>query len=275
MRLSSASTAVPATAADLALLPAVGAAVRAAGEQLLGVYSAATRPADRTGIFAAARHNEDLSVGVLRVLRAAARPQAHWVGDDQETTSLPPGEWWAVDAVEGNVNHAHGLAEWCVSVTLLRDNTPVLTAVHQPVPGLTYTAVQGGGAQLNGETLRVSAKTELADAIVATGQAEAGQNDTYRRLGDSIVAMLGRALVVRVTVPSTFPILDVAAGHFDAFWQYETVLPGVAAGVLLVTEAGGVVTDTRGGQWSPGTRDILIAAPGVHAAAIEAISNVG
>jgi myo-inositol-1(or 4)-monophosphatase len=202
------------------------------------------------------------------------RPQAGWVGDDQETIALPPGEWWAVDAVEGNVNHVHGLPEWCVSVTLLRDTVPVLTAVHKPVGALTYTAVRGGGAQLNGQPLHVSAKTELADAIVATGQAEAGQDSTYRRLGDSIVAMLSRALVVRATVPSTFPLLNVAAGHFDAFWQYETVLSGVAAGALLVTEAGGVVTDVQGRPWSPGVRDVLVTAPGVHAAAVDTISNV-
>lgn len=187
-----ASTAPSTTAADFALLPTVVAAVRAAGVALLGLYTAAARPADRTDIFTAARRNEDLSVGVLRGLLADARPQTEWVGDDQETTPLPPGEWWAVDAVEGNVNHIHGLPEWCVSVTLLRDNLPVLTAVHQPVGGLTYTAVQGGGARLNGEPLHASDKIDLADAIVTTGQAEAGQDGTYRRLGDSIVAMLGR-----------------------------------------------------------------------------------
>ncbi|MEU4243172.1 inositol monophosphatase family protein [Actinoplanes sp. NPDC026619] len=76
--------------------------------------------------------------------------------------------------------------------------------------------------------------------------------------------LLDRVLFIRSTVPSTFPQLDLAAGHVDAYWQDECDLVGVAAGVLLVTEAGGVVTDLRGRPWQPGRSDILAAAPGVH-----------
>lgn len=67
-------------------------------------------------------------------------------------------------------------------------------------------------------------------SVVGTGQADAGQADTYRRIGDSITVMLHAALMVRAEVPSTFPALLVAAGHNDAFWQYPPNLPGVAAG---------------------------------------------
>ena len=89
------------------------------------------RPATRDEIFQAGRRNEEVSMAVLKPFLAAARPQAQWVADDQENIALPDGEWWVVDAVEGNVNHVHGLPEWCVSVTLIRDNLPVLTAVYQ------------------------------------------------------------------------------------------------------------------------------------------------
>jgi myo-inositol-1(or 4)-monophosphatase len=75
---------------------------------------------------------------------------------------------------------------------------------------------------------------------------------------------MGTASAVRSTVPSTFPLLDLAAGHVDAYWQYECDLIGVSAGALLATEAGGVVTDLRGQPWQPGRTDILAAAPGVH-----------
>ena len=71
-------------------------------------------------------------------------------------------------------------------------------------------------------------------------------------------------LFIRSTVPSTFPQLDLAGGHVDAYWQYECDVIGVAAGVLLITEAGGVVTDLHGESWRPGRADILAAAPGVH-----------
>ncbi|MBA3946017.1 MAG: 3'(2'),5'-bisphosphate nucleotidase CysQ [Herpetosiphonaceae bacterium] len=259
---------------DRILLAKVIDAVHDAGARLLAVYSPDARPADRSEMFYAGRRNEELSLDSLRAALLAARPEAQWVEDDQETGALPAGEWWTVDAVEGNVNHVHGLPEWCVSVTLLRDTIPVLTAVYQPVGDLTYTAIRSAGAHLNGRPLHTSTKSDLGIAIVTTGQAEAGQESTYRRLGDSITAMLSRALLVRATVPSTFPLLLVASGHCDVFWQYEPVLPGIAAGALLVTEAGGIVSDVHGQSWRPGSTDILATALNLHGPAIEALATV-
>jgi len=259
---------------DPTLLPKVVDAVHDAGARLQALYSTHARPADRGEMLTAGRRNEEASLGALSNALAGARPQARWADDDHETIALPPGEWWVVDAVEGNVNHVHGLPEWCVSVTLIRDGAPVLTAVYQPIGDLTYTALRGGGAYLNGRALHTSAKSDIAAAIVTTGQAETAKDATYRRIGESITAMLGRALLVRATVPSTFPLLFVATGQFDVFWQYDPVLPGIAAGALLVTEAGGVVSDVRGRPWRPGSPDILATAPRLHAAAIDALSHV-
>jgi myo-inositol-1(or 4)-monophosphatase len=262
------------TTEDAAVLTAVVAAVRDAGRRLLARYSTDSRPVDRAGLLAAIDENERNSIDDLRVALAAARPGARWVTDDRETAELPPGEWWAVDAVEGNVNHVHGLPEWCVSATLLRDGVPVLTAVHQPVGDVVHSAIRGGGAFADGRRLRVSAKADLGVAIATTGQAEAGQRETYRRIGESITTMLDKALLVRATVPSTFPMLLVAAGHADLFWQYRPTLPGVAAGALLVTEAGGLVTDLAGAPWRPGSTGILATAPALQAAALATLSTV-
>jgi myo-inositol-1(or 4)-monophosphatase len=262
------------TIEDAAVLEATVAAVRDAGRRLLARYSEDARPADRAALLAAAEENERTSDDELRLALTAARPEAKWLTEELETTELPPGEWWAVDAVEGNVNHVHGLPEWCVSATLLRDGVPVLTAVYQPVPDVLHRAVRGGGAFANGRRLRVSAKSDLGAAVATTGQAEAGQSDTYRRIGASITTMLGAALLVRATVPSTFPLLLVAAGHTDLFWQYRPTLPGVAAGALLVTEAGGTVTDLAGAPWRPGAADVLATAPALHTAALATLSTV-
>ncbi len=106
----------------------------------------------------------------------------------------------------------------------------------------------------------MSAKTEVDAAVVAMTQPRTRNRD----FGDAVAALLDEVLLIRSTVPSTFPQLDVAEGHVDAYWQYECDLVGVAAGVLLVTEAGGVVTDLRGEPWRPGHADVLAAAPGVH-----------
>jgi myo-inositol-1(or 4)-monophosphatase len=111
--------------------------------------------------------------------------------------------------------------------------------------------------------------------VVRDRDPEAGQTGTYRRIGESITAMLGRALLVRASVPSTFPMLLVATGHNDVFCQYEPVLPGVAAGILLVTEAGGTASRIDGSPWAPGVPDVLVATPALHAAAVEVLCGPG
>jgi myo-inositol-1(or 4)-monophosphatase len=260
---------------DAVLLTGVVAAVQNAGTSLLARYTPGARPDSREALFAALSANERVSADMLRAALSTLRPSAGWVDEDLETVPLPGGEWWVVDAVEGNVNHIHGMPEWAVTATLVRDNTPVLAVVNQPVGNLTYTAMRGNGAQLNGRALHASAKTDLSAALAATGQAEAGQTNTYPKIAASVEAMLERALLVRATVPSTFPMLQIAEGHIDVFWQYESVLPGIAAGALLITEAGGRVTGTNGQPWRPGVRDVIAAASGIHAAALAGLPNLG
>ena len=256
------------------LLASVVAAATAAGDRLMADFSPDARPASRADMAVGGRHLEELVLAELRPELASLRPPAGWVDEEMETTPLPPGEWWVVDPVEGAVNYVHGMPEWCVTVTLMRDGRPVLAVVRQPVGDLTYTAVRDAGAHLNGQRLNASAKTSLKAAIAVTGQAEAGQDDTYRRIGESVTAMLSQVLLVRASVPSTFPMLRVATGQNDVFWQYEPVLPGVAAGVLLITEAGGTVTRIDGSAWNPGSRDILATAPALHHAAVGALAAV-
>ena len=268
-------TDTPSRPVDARLLAEVVDVAIAVGDRLLAVYDPASRPADRAQLMELAIRNEAVSGDGLREALGRLRPEARWVEEEQETEPLPDdGAWWVVDNAEGSVNHVHGLPEWGVSITLVEKDEPVLAVFRQPVGDLTYTALRGGGARRNGEVLAVSAKQGLEIAVVGTGQAEAGQAETYARIGRSVAALLGSAFLVRATVPSTFPMLLVAAGHMDAFWQYEPVLPGVALGALLVREAGGVVTQADGAPWRPGSDSILVAAPGVHAAALDALAKV-
>lgn len=259
---------------DATLLPAVVRVARAAGERLLAAFAPDARPQDRTQMFAAARRNEEAASDGLREALETLRPGARWLPEEFETGALPAGEWWVVDAVEGNVNHVHGMSEWGISIALVHDGEPVLAVVHQPVGDLTTSALRGGGVHANGQRLQVSAKSALDAAIVVTGQAEAGQRETHARIGASIAAMLDHALLVRTTVPSTFPMLLVAAGRNDVFWQYAPVLPGVAAGVLFAVEAGGIASRIDGSPWRPGSPDILVAAPALHAAAVRVLAGL-
>jgi myo-inositol-1(or 4)-monophosphatase len=256
---------------DAYLLEQVTKVAVEAGGRLLAVYSPDARPADRGELMKAARRNEEVASAGLREALRALRPGARWLEEENETGELPAGQWWVVDDAEGSVNHVHGLPEWGVSISLVIDGVPELGVFHQPVADLTYTARRGQGAYRNGQPLTVSRKSGLELAIVGTGQAEAGQAETYQRIGRSITALLGQAFLVRATVPSTFPLLLVAGGQLDAFWQYEPVLPGIALGILLATEAGGIATAVDGSPWAPGSGTVLVAAPGVHAAMVSAL----
>ena len=264
---------------DLELLSAVAQVAAEAGDRLLAAYSPGARPADRGELLKAAARNEEVSSAGLREALHALRPGARWLEEENEAGPLPDGEWWVVDNAEGSVNHVHGMPEWGVSITLVADGVPLLGAFRQPVGGLTYTALRGhgayrgSGAYLGGQRLAVSAKSGLDLAIVGTGQAEAGQAETYARIGRSVTALLGRAFLVRATVPSTFPLLLVAEGHTDAFWQYEPVLPGIALGILLATEAGATVSAVDGAPWTPASDTVLVAAPGVHASMVAALAE--
>ncbi|WP_244170374.1 inositol monophosphatase family protein [Amycolatopsis tolypomycina] len=172
----------------------------------------------------------------------------------------------------GNVNAVHGMPGWNIGVSLVRDGRPVLAVLYFPVADELFTATEGGGAHLNGERLRVSAKTALDGALAGTGQAQPGHDAAlFARMGDSFAAMSAAALYVRISVPVTHQLAQVAAGRMDLHWQFDNVRSH-AAGVLLVQEAGGVVTDLDGGPWDIAGTSYLAAAPGVHAAALRVLT---
>ncbi|WP_224363950.1 inositol monophosphatase family protein [Hyalangium versicolor] len=266
---------MPTLADDETLMHTTVAAVQAAGRHLKNRFSFDARPGSRDAILAALQANDVESLGILRRLLTEARPGAGWVEDELETGALPPGEWWVIDPVEGNINHIHGMPNWCVTATLVRDNIPVLTGVYLPMTGHTYTAVRGGGAYLDGVRLHASGKTKLDAALVGTGQAMPGEDrDTYRRIGQSVTAMLESALVQHVSVPATLQLIHIADGRMDVFWQYSQVRSGLLAGALLVEEAGGRITDTHGRPWSLTSADFLAAAPSLHSAAVNVLSAI-
>ncbi|GGJ36546.1 inositol monophosphatase family protein [Deinococcus roseus] len=264
------------TTTDQMLLAQMVSAAQTAGGALLARFSRQSRIRTPEELQLALQTNDEVSLSILQPLLTAARPQAGWVKEEMETGLLPVGEWWMLDPVEGNINHIHGLPEWCLTITLIRDNRAVLTVVHVPLSGDTYAAQQGGGATLNGQPLSTSQKTDFSIAMVSTGQSEPFESEaTRQRMGESISAMTGEWRVLRASVPTSFHLMQVAAGHTDVFWEYSQVRSGLMPGLLLVTEAGGLVTDTHGNPWTPESPDFLAAAPGVHGWAVQVLSGIG
>ncbi|QKW22677.1 3'(2'),5'-bisphosphate nucleotidase CysQ [Kitasatospora sp. NA04385] len=262
------------TAPGADLLARTADAVRAAGAVLRERFGDVVPHRTRAELMDALAANDAAVLEVLRPALARLRPDARFVADELAGGALPPGEWWVVDPAEGNVNHLHALPDWAVTATLVRDNRPVLTAVHLPLTGETYTALTGAGAHLDGRPLKVSRTTDLGLSLVATSQARPDEDEeVVRRTGSAITAMLLDALVVRTSVPATLHLLNVAAGRIDAFWQFAGARADLLPGALLVTEAGGQVSDAEGRPWTPESDSFLAAAPGVHAPAVTTLSR--
>lgn len=139
------STAMP-FAADTTLLPDATAAVKTAGLTLRDRHTTYARGVSLNEVVDEIHANDDAVLGVLREPLLRARQGSRWAEDELAGGALPPGEWWVVDPAEGNINHVHGMEDWAITATLVRDNRPVLTVVHLPLTGDTYTAVTGGGA---------------------------------------------------------------------------------------------------------------------------------
>jgi myo-inositol-1(or 4)-monophosphatase len=258
---------------DTSLMAEVEAAVRKAAKPLADAFSREARPQDMAHLLAMLDANDELVLEQLRPALQTLRPEAGWIEDEDEGGALPPGEWWLVDPVEGNVNHIHGLTEWGISVVLVRDAEPCLAVMHLPLANDTYTAISGKGAQLNGVPISVSVKKSLSAALVATGQARPNEDaDTYRRIGGAVTAMLGAALLVRVSVPSTTLLAEVAAGRLDLFWQHSQVRAGLLAGALLVREAGGVVSDLSGQPWTVESHDFVAGSRALQQSALSVLA---
>ncbi|WP_433796717.1 inositol monophosphatase family protein [Actinoplanes sp. CA-252034] len=250
------------------LLTVVTAAVHTAAAL---VTRPSTTPTTGAELMAALAANDDAVSGVLRPALTAALPGSQWTSDEHGSGPMPGGDWWVVDPVGGNMNAVQGMPDWNIGVSLVRDGRPVLAVLYMPVAGETFTAVAGHGASANGVPLRVSAKTDLSLALTGTGQARPGREaDRADRAGAAVAAMMRQALYVRVSVPVGHLLAQVAAGRMDVHWQFDNLRSHIAP-VLLVREAGGTVTDLDGKPWDITSDGYLAAAPGVHAAALEAL----
>jgi len=155
---------------------------------------------------------------------------------------------WVFDPVDGTTNYAHGLPIFCASLALEIDGRADVGAVYDPSRRELFTAERGVGAFLNGAPLRVSSTETLLDSLLVTGFPYDVHKQT-RDLLEMFGAFLGTARAVRRLGSAALDICYVAAGRMDGFWELGLNAWDIAAGVLLVQEAGGTVTDLDGGPF--------------------------
>lgn len=163
---------------------------------------------------------------------------------------------WIVDPIDGTTNFAHDFPVYCVSVAMWENKKPQVAVVIEVNRNEEFTAVSGEGARLNGEIITVSDTKDSCDGFVGTGfpYNDLSLIDSYLKLFRHLVEELQG---LRRPGAATFDLCCVACGRFDGFYEYSLHAWDVAAGALLVKEAGGVVTDWNGGDsWLFGQRII-------------------
>lgn len=170
---------------------------------------------------------------------------------------------WIVDPLDGTTNYVHGLGSYGVSLALERAGRLLVGTVYDPVADECFSALRGGGAWLNGRRLAASSVRRLREALVAVSFP--ARIDRHAPQIGQFVEVLLEAQAIRRLGSSALNLCYVAAGRLDAFWAEETCIWDVAAGVLLVEEAGGMVTAIGGGPFELNEpRPLAAATPELH-----------
>lgn len=204
---------------------------------------------------------------VVRQTIQKAFPDHSLIGEEDPPDQSPPERQsdfrWIVDPLDGTTNYFHQVPFFSVSLALERCGEALVGAVYNPISGECFTAAAKHGAFLNGVALRTSDVRTMSEALIATGFPPAVTPDgPDLRLFNEIVLM---SQSVRRTGSAALNLAYVAAGRFDAGWSFSTKIWDVAAGALLIQEAGGVVTSFSGGRRSPDMGEFLVAAtPELH-----------
>lgn len=201
-------------------------------------------------------------------------PDHAFLGEESGASSSSDGasHRWIVDPIDGTTNFAHGLALFCVSIALEIDGQVAVGAVYDPMADELFTAERGQGARLNGRLLRVTTEAELVNALLVTGFPYAPGDRRAEQL-EVFAALLAEAQAVRRLGSAALDLCLVAAGRFDAFWEQGLQPWDVAAGALIVQEAGGLVTSYDGAAFDPFARQIVASNGPVHGKVLDVIAR--
>ncbi len=213
---------------------------------------------------------EDVIRGRLQEFFPSHRILAEERGGDE--WQRPGAPIWLIDPLDGTNNFAHGFPHVGVSLALLEEQQPVVGVIHDPLRDETFVATAGGGATLNGEAIHVTKVDELAEAFLATGfpyDRRTALDNNVERLDH----FLRRSQGVRRAGAAVLDLSYVACGRFDGFWEIRLHPWDVAAGVLIVREAGGEATNFAGGRECVSGQRILASNGRIHEQMLQVIEK--
>jgi myo-inositol-1(or 4)-monophosphatase len=180
---------------------------------------------------------------------------------------------WIIDPLDGTTNYAHGFPVFCVSMALQRNGEIIAGCIYNPMLDEMFTAEAGSGAFLNGGRLRVSAVRDFSKSFLATGFPYDLRTDRNNNI-NYFVSLAKRTLAVRRAGSAALDLAYTAAGRFDGFWELKLHPWDTAAGLLLVREAGGEVSDIHGGEYCLNSKSIAASNGLIHAELIAQLTGI-
>jgi myo-inositol-1(or 4)-monophosphatase len=196
---------------------------------------------------------------ILKTELMGARPSYGWLAEEGgEEPGKDPTRRWIVDPLDGTTNFLHGLPHWAVSIALEHKGEIVAGVVYDPAKDEAFFAEKGAGAWMNESRLRVSGRHKMSEAIFATGLPYGGRADLPETLQD-LARVLPACAGVRRWGAAALDMAYVAAGRYDGFWERRLSPWDLAAGVIIVREAGGLVDPLTKGENIVESGDVICA----------------
>ena len=202
---------------------------------------------------------------VLRQELSRARPGYGFLMEESgETPGADGRHRWIVDPLDGTTNFMHGIPQFCISIGLEREGELVAGVIYEPVRDEMFWAEKGAGAYVNDRRLRVSARRQLGEAVIATGIPTIRGNVDRELYMRTLSAVMATTVGVRRAGAAALDLAYVAAGRYDAFWEFGLSPWDMAAGIVLIREAGGYVSDIAGGHDMMTSGNLLAANAHLH-----------
>ncbi|RJP55762.1 MAG: inositol monophosphatase [Deltaproteobacteria bacterium] len=183
-----------------------------------------------------------------------------------------PSHKWIIDPLDGTTNYAHGYPCFCVSIAFEKNGNILFGVIYDPVLDELFTAEKGGGACLNGRKIRASSTDKLIHSMLATGfpyDLRESQNNNLIHFNNFTMS----AQAIRRAGSAALDLCYVAMGRFDGFWELKLSPWDVAAGSLIVREAGGMVSDFKGGVFDIYSKEILASNGKIHYEMVEVLKR--
>jgi len=200
----------------------------------------------------------------LRAELAKARPNYGFLGEESgRHDGSDKTHTWIVDPLDGTTNFLHGIPQFAISIALEREDTIIAGVIYNPVTDELFTAERGKGAFLNDKRLRVAARKQLAGAVIACGMPHHGRGDLALGLRE-MGALQDKVAGLRRFGAASLDLAWVAAGRLDGYWERNLSPWDMAAGLILVREAGGFISDLDGGNAMFAKRQIVAGNDSIH-----------